>query len=253
MEKNTHQSIEKVLRILLAFTPNNDEKTATEIASHLGIHVSTSVRLLGALATHGFVYKDPRTKRYSLGRSAFEVGQAVYRSAQGRIVVVAQTYIDQLRDELGEHIGLEVLSGHRTVITYRASGSQAISVEFDIGDSLPIHAVAGGKAILAFSSPSFVEAILREGLPPLTPNTITDPQVFRDRLAEYRETGVAYDFGEVDLDYHFVAAPIFGIDGRPVAAVVTGGWANRIESHFSEKVIMAVKKTAAQISSRLQS
>jgi DNA-binding IclR family transcriptional regulator len=248
----THHSVEKALSILLAFTPRNHEKSATEIARSLGVHLSTSVRLLRILETHGFVYRDTATKRYSLGRSAFDIGRAMYQTARERIVVVAQPYVDRLRDDLGEDVGLEVLLNDRTVLAYRAFGFRPFSVEFTMGDSLPIHAVAGGKAMLAFSPPAFVESILKEGLPSLTPSTITDPQVFRERLSEYRKMGIAYDLGETDSDRHFVAAPIFGVDERPVAAVVIGAWAHKVKGGFGKRVIEALKRTAAEVSTRLR-
>lgn len=252
MKRNTHQSAEKALRILLAFVPNNGERTATEIARDLGMHISTVVRLLAILVACGFVYRDSRTKRYSLGRSAYDIGKAVYQSVKDRIVVIAQPYVDQLRDQLNEDVGLEVLFANHTLLAYRASGPSSFSPDNALGDRLPIYATAGGKAILAFSPPALVESVLREGLPSFTPNTITDPGIFRERLAQYREAGVAYDLGEVDVDRHFVSAPIFGIDQTPVAAVGVGGWAEKIKGQFDSRIIEAIKKTAAEVSQRLR-
>jgi len=120
-----------------------------------------------------------------------------------------------------------------------------------MGDRLPAHIVAGGKAILAFSPTDFVDSVLEEGLTSLTRKTVTDPEMVKLRLAEYREDGLAYDLGESDLDYHFAAAPVFNFAERPVAAVVMGYPAEKVREGFDPRALTALRETAAKISARL--
>jgi DNA-binding IclR family transcriptional regulator len=250
-QNGTHQSVEKALRILLSFTPGNREKSTVELSRELGIHVSTVSRLLQVLIQYGFLYCDPGTRKYSLGKSAFDIGNAIYQTVREKIVIIAQPYVDELRDTLGRDIGFEVLLDDTTILAYRAWGPKPFRIRFTMGDRLPVHIVAGGKAILAFSPPSMVDRLLSGNLTSLTPNTITDPEVIKERLAEYRQLGVAYDLGESDVDYHFMAAPVFNYEKRPVAAVVIGGLAHNIKGRFPKKVVSALKETAGKISARL--
>jgi IclR family KDG regulon transcriptional repressor len=250
-KNGTHQSVEKALRILLSFTPDNREKSAIELSREFDIHASTMSRLLQVLASYGFLIQDLQTKKYSLGKSAFDIGNAIYQTVREKMVVIAQPYVDELRDKLAQDVGLEVLLDNSTILAYRAWGPKPFRVRFTMGDRLPVHIVAGGKAILAFSSPEFVDRILKEKLTALTPNTITDPEVLKERLAQYRQEGVAYELGESDIDRHFVAAPVFNFEKKPVAAVVIGGLAHRIKGKFPLKTISALKETAAKISERL--
>jgi len=249
--RNTHESLQKALWILLSFTPSNREKNVAGLCRELGFHKSTISRLLRVLVANGFLHKDPFTKKFSLGKSAFDLGNAIYHTIREKMVIIAQPYIDDLRDSIGLDVGLEVLLDNTTVYAYRTAGISLLRPRFSMGDRLPAHIVAGGKAMLAFSAADFVDRVLTEKLVSLTSKTVTDREIIRQRLAEYRKTGLAYDLGESDLDYHFVAAPVFDFAKRPVAAVVTGELAMNVQDGFDPKILSALKETAAKISARL--
>jgi IclR family transcriptional regulator, KDG regulon repressor len=249
--RNTHESLGKALKVLLSFTPDNREKSATELGRELGFHVSTVSRLLRALVAHGFLFQDEWTRKYSLGKSAFDIGNAIYQSVREKMVIIAQPYVDELRDSIEQDVAFEVLLDNTTILAYRAAGPPQFRTRFSVGDRLPIHIVAGGKAILAFSSPEVVDRLLKGGLTPLTQNSITDLKTLKECLGQYRQTGLAYDLGESDVDYDFVAAPVFNYGKRPVAAVVTGDLAHRVKGRFEPRILDALKGTAAKISARL--
>jgi IclR family acetate operon transcriptional repressor len=249
--QNTHRSLEKALAILLSFTPNNRQKGVVELSKELGLHVSTASRLTQVLSHHGFLRYDSWAKKYSLGKSAFDLGRATLQSVRGQLVTIAQPYIDELRDSLGEDVALEVLLDKFTILAYIAWGPQPFKVRFSIGDRLPAHVAAGAKAIMAFSPPEFADNLLKGKLIRLTPKTITNPKVLKKKLTQFRQQGVAFDLGESDMDHHIVAAPVFNYEKRPVAAVVTGGFAHKIKGRFEPHIISALKETAAKISSRL--
>lgn len=250
-DNESRDRLQKALKILVSFTPSNHEKTVTDLVKELGLHKSTVSRLLRVLVNEGFLYQDPFSKKYSLGRAAFDIGNAIYRTVREKMVIIAQPYIDQLRDSIGNDVGFEVLLDNMTILAYRAWGVHEFRTRFTMGDRLPAHIVAGGKAILAFSPTSFVDRVLSERLTSLTAKTITDPERIKERLAKYREIGLAYDLGESDLDYHFVAAPVLDFAKKPVAAVVTGDRAERVRDGFDPDILSALKDTAAKISARL--
>ncbi|MFC9492122.1 IclR family transcriptional regulator C-terminal domain-containing protein, partial [Streptomyces hydrogenans] len=76
--------------------------------------------------------------------------------------------------------------------------------------------------ILAFSDAAVVEQVIRDGLRPRTPRTITRPDPFRAELALVRERGVAFDQEEGFRGVFCVAAPLRGA-GRAVAAISVCG------------------------------
>jgi len=251
MDNNKPNSIEKALEILMAFTPYNQDLGTGEISQKLGLHKATASRILRTLADKGFLQQDPETKKFTLGPSASDIGRA-YNSRLGtNLVLLAKPHIEDLRNTLGETVVLEVLSGTGTVMAYVAEGPQRVRIAGTVGDRLPVHAAAGAKAILAFSSEDEAERLIADELPQLTPNTITSSKAYKRGLVEIRRRGYSLDEEEIDIGISAVGAPIFNYDGQAIAAVVVAGPAQRIQGKDDCQVVMAVKRTAAEISERL--
>ncbi len=251
IDEGKYRSVSRILAILKSFIPDNGPKTINEISLELDLPLSTASRLVRLLEGQSFLEKDPWNNRYSLGRSAFDLGQAITGSLKARLVAIAKPYINELRDSLGLNVSLEVLLGNSTVLAYTAFGSQRHSFGPSEGQRMPVHIAAGAKAILAFSSPEFVDNVLKRELVKLTPNTITDAAVLKKKLVQFKRKGVTFDFGEGTLDLHSVAAPVFNYEKRPVAAVATADLAHKVNKKFDARIIDLVKDTAAKISAHL--
>jgi len=153
-------SIEKALTILSSFSPYNQEMGTMEISQKLGFHKATVSRILLNLARHGFLQQNPRTKKFMLGPSIFQLARAINQSLHNNLVHMAKPYVDDLRDKLKETVVLEVLSGKNTIIVYLAEGPQLVRLAGTVGDILPLHVAAGAKAILAFLSEEKRESLL---------------------------------------------------------------------------------------------
>jgi DNA-binding IclR family transcriptional regulator len=129
---------------------------------------------------------------------------------------------------------------------------KTLQVSGKLGERLPVHVGSGAKIIMAFSDAKFVEKLLEGKLSRYTPNTITNPEVLKKHLSDYRKQGVAFDNGELDEDVHTVAAPIFNYQKRPVAAAVVVAPAKRMTNkQVKSMVVASVKETAKLISSKL--
>ena len=76
-------SVQKACLILRAMS---DAKNArlTDIAQAAGQDKATTLRLLDVLARHGFVNRDPESKRYSLGPEIFALGAAAMARSDPR-------------------------------------------------------------------------------------------------------------------------------------------------------------------------
>jgi len=102
-----------------------------------------------------------------------------------------------------------------------------------------MHCTGLGKAILAFSSAPFVDAILDAPLPALAPKTVTDPAVLRRELADIRKSRVAYDFEESREGLFCVAAPIFTRNSRVIGAISVTGATSRSQARSFASVVLA--------------
>jgi IclR family KDG regulon transcriptional repressor len=248
----THQSIVRAINFLKAFIPYNQPIGTNEFSERFNLNKSTVCRILQVLRDNELLYQDQDTKKYYLGPLAAEMGIAVSKSLQTHLITIAQPFLDELSITTGEGIALEVLSGKSSILAYQMPTRKTLRVSVKLGERLPCHVTSGAKIIMAFSEPEFVDKLLDKKLEPFTPNTITNPEILREYLIEYRRQGVAFDHGELDEDVYTIAAPIFNYEKRPVAAAVVVAPAKRMmDEEIKSKIITSVKETARLISSKL--
>jgi len=245
-------SAEKALNILLAFSPFNNELGTTELSTKLGIHKSTTSRLIKLLVANNFLQQNPLTKKYMLGQSAIKIGNAATRSIDSRLMAIAQPCLTELSQVTGESIALEMLSGVNIVLAWHVEGPSHIRFNFQQGEIVPINVAAGAKVILSYCEPDFLEICLQQQqFEKFNENTIVDVISYRKLLSEIRKTGIAYDHGERYLDSNAMAVPVFGPDGPPKAAVVIAGPAFRLTDAFFESALPHLRQTAEKISKAL--
>jgi len=73
----------------------------------------------------------------------------------------------------------------RGVFLHRSTGKNAVGTNTRIGGTLPLHASAAGKAIIAFLPGDRLDEIIKQqGLEEQTPYTITDEETLREELAK---------------------------------------------------------------------
>ena len=89
---------------------------------------------------------------------------------------------------------------------------------FDIAATLPAHATALGKVLLAFSPTRIADGLIAKGLTQFTRHTIVAPEKFRHSLTTIRQAHVAVSSGELELGSHCIAMPVFA-DGKVIAAI----------------------------------
>jgi IclR family KDG regulon transcriptional repressor len=247
----THQTVEKALSILLEFIPHNQPMGTVDLSEKLNLHKSTVNRMLHVLRRFEFLQQDPQSKKFSLGKAADELGKALNRSYAAQLVAAAGPYIDELCHRLQETVVLEVLAGNSTILAYVAEGPGPIYVREAAGERRPVHASAGGKLLLAFSSLEARNRQLNGNLPPITSKTITDLDVLRAHLDRICQQGYATDDEEVHVGIRAVAAPIFNRKKEIIAAAVVTGLAQKISIDRDSSVISHVRAAAAKISSEL--
>lgn len=244
-----YSSVQKAIGILLSFVPDNRPMGTSQLSETLGLNKSTVSRLTHVLVHYGLIQQDEKSKKYSLGRTAALLGKAVEASQIDRLAQFARPYIDALSAAVGESVCLEMLLSRRTKLIYSVIGPPPVSVTFQ--DRLPMHAAAGGKAILAYTDSEEVENMLNGELKRMTENTICDIEQFKAHLAEIRKQGIAYDHGEANTDVHAVSAPVRNHLKKPVAAVSICVPATRVNKIMNNKTVNELRKTARRISEHL--
>ena len=212
------QSIDRVVAILRCFDARRPELGLSDIARMTGLTTSTTHRLLAAMQTNRLL-RPTHGRRYGLGPLLVQLARSgaiptTLRDAALPLMVA-------LRDEVDETIGLhEVLpTGERVVVDQVESRQELRRTYTDIGVPLPLPHAAPGRAILSVLPVHRQDWCLSRPIEPVTPLTVTDPDVLRDDLALARARGWAVSRSERSPGICAVAAPIFDHTGSAVGAL----------------------------------
>ena len=215
----------RAMSLLTAFRPDEVELTMPELVARTGLAKSTAHRLVRELASWGLVERTPGGVR--LGMRLFELGSLVPRQRDLR--EAAAPFLADLFEATHETVHLAVLDGVEVVYVQKLDSRGGPKVPSRVGGRLPAHCTGVGKALLAFSSPDRLDAVLTAGLRRRVPRTVVAPGLLRQELAEIRERGVAMEHEESTVGIACVAAAVLDGDGAAVAAVSITGWANRLD------------------------
>ena len=210
------QAIERALAVLDCFMDGQPEIGVTEIAQRLGLSLSTAHRIVRALLGAGYLAQNPKTDRYSLGRSAVLLGQVAQR-AMGLEHV--QPVLEGVASTTGESVNFGVLDGDAAVIQMRVETKHPLRFEQRVGKRVGLYCSALGKAMLAFNPDP--AAIIRR-LSPLethTPHTLTTQAALERDLALTRERGYSLDEQETQLGARCIGSPVFDASGLAQSAI----------------------------------
>lgn len=239
--------LDKALRILQLFGPETPEWGLTELAAHAGMPKSTVYRVLRVLLSHEFLAQDAATRRFRLGIGALELGRRAYEGMELR--QVALPVLHRLAALSGETVTLQVLNqqADQVVCVERAQRQSGLRLIMQIGTTAPLHAGSSSKALLAFLPPDTIDAVIRRGLPSLTPHTITDPERLRADLEETRRRGYALSIGETDEGAAGVSVPVFDRHGGVLASLTIAGPITRMNRATLLKCADMARDGARQI------
>ena len=202
---------------------SDGSRTLTEIAGRTGLAMSTVHRLATDLAAWQVLERTPDGS-YRAGPPLLALGRMSGASPGCRNCAVsirdrAVPVMEDLLRAVGVRVRVGFLSDDLDVeYVQKDSLHQPVS-RAGPAARLPVHATALGKALLAFSSPAVVKAVLARRLPRYTPVTVTDPQLLIAACRTIRATRLAVSDRELGWGSCDVAVPVFGPGGQIVAAI----------------------------------
>jgi DNA-binding IclR family transcriptional regulator len=127
-------------------------------------------------------------------------------------------------------------------------------VKYSIGpDGLtPLHAISGGKCILAFMpDEEFEEYLNRVDLSPITAYTITDRDVLKKELEHVRPSWFAYGQKEYYEGVCGIAAPVFNIYGFLAGSILITMEAVRFNLRHKAFIKPVLRDVARKLSRHL--
>jgi PcaR/PcaU/PobR family beta-ketoadipate pathway transcriptional regulator len=211
------QSVSRAFTILELFDERRPDLSTTEIAELTGLNRATAYRFCQTLLSLGYL-EEVAPRRFRPGLKAVSLARAALSSRE--LPDLAQPYLRELRDAVGETVNMALLDGADVVYVARLLSHHLLALRLFVGSRLPAYASSLGRAMLAFLPDDEVEAIL-EGVEfqTLTRHTIVDRERLLAELHRVRSRGYAINDQELVLGIRGIAAPVFGVGGRPIAAI----------------------------------
>jgi IclR family transcriptional regulator, KDG regulon repressor len=243
-------SIRRALQILQTFSAERPEMGVTEVSRFLGVHKSSISRIIGTLASEGFLEKNPETGRYRLGLKLLDLGDRVLGRYDLRND--AAPFMEELAQKTREIIHLSILDKNQIVYLDKKGEGQALTVGTKIGGRNPAHASSMGKVLLSgLPSHELMEALSMGPLLPRTPSTITKIPDLLKELDKVKRQGFAIDNEESFPGIRCVAAPVYDRTGKIVASLSVTAPKQRMGQQRLREVRERVIAAARSISRRL--
>jgi len=234
-------SARRALQILLQFSQNKPELAVDEILDVHGISLPSAYRYLSLLREMYLI--EERTKGvYVLSPQILQLAQAAELTLDYR--VEAQPVLDNLMATTGETALYLRQLNDAAVCLAIAESDRTVSISFQPGHVMPLHAGAGAKLLLAgFSKARRAQYIAG----------LESPEV-RERLTaeleRLREARFAVSEGEVDEGVWACAASV-SVRGHMVGAISVVAPAYRVDAEKREQISAAVKASALELEATL--
>jgi IclR family transcriptional regulator, KDG regulon repressor len=240
--------LQKLGKVLALFSPEQPELSVREIARVFRWPKSTAYRILSRIEASGFLDRDEHSGAYRLGIRLAAYGELARHSTSLQRVV--SPWLRKLSDATSETATLMLFNGTEGVTVDVVESFQPLMLPGLLGGSMPLHATAGGKALLAWAPPGRQSAFMNRPLTKYTANTITDVAELERELEKSRKRGYTTVSGERVEDVYGVAAPVFDHRGEVNAALTVGGPRRRVTAKW-DMMAAAVMEAAASVSAAL--
>jgi IclR family acetate operon transcriptional repressor len=218
-----------------------------ELSSLIKMPKSSTHRYLVTLQELGLAERKDGD-RFCLGAKVIEIAGIFL--AKSDLRNESLVVMNELAEKTGETIHLAVPSGREVVYISKIESPHALGLSSHIGSRLPMYCTSLGKAILAFSNPELLEAVLSDKLEARTSQTKLSPAALRAELVIVRSQGFALDDEENEPGIRCVGAPVLDYSGKAIAAISISGPCERITLERAMQLGPLVWESTRRVSRR---
>lgn len=210
-------SVDKALDILKAFQHKPSGLGISEVSRSTNLPKTTVHRLMNTLVQNRALERSGDS--YRLGPLLFDLVAGTGGSAHANLISeVITPFLAALFEQTRHTVHLAYLDGSDVAYANKLFSTRGVDSPSSIGGRAPSHCTGVGKVLLAYN-PTRADSILKGELTQWTPQTITDPQILSQELATIRIEGIAYDREEIQVGLSCIAAPVFGMENKAMAAL----------------------------------
>jgi DNA-binding IclR family transcriptional regulator len=245
------KSATRVLDLFESLGRWDAQKTHVEIANELGIPKSSLTQLLKTLVRRGYLTYLPASKGYELGPAIASLAKRVHYGTD--LMSVADAVLSEVAAETRETCALNVLKGGRSEVRACVMSPRRLLYHMQLGDTAPLYATSGGKAILAHLPEEMRREYLAEvEFEQITGNTITTVERLEKELSDIRSSGYAFVMEEFTPGIAGVACPILNALGFPLASINIAVPTVRFDAALRATCMATLSKAVGSIRTQLR-
>jgi IclR family KDG regulon transcriptional repressor len=218
--------LHKTLDILEVLRRETSGVNLALVSRCVGIPQPTVYRILNTLKSRGYVNRHS-DGTYRVSNKLFS--RRHQKSREEVLLEIAKPVMVNLSVNCQETVNLATLDGSEMVIIGTVEGPQSLRLITKIGNRRHIHSTALGKVMAAHMDEMELRNMLQaQGMPRLTPQTITSPTAFLLELKKIRRSKFAIDNEENEPGVRCIAGIVESPSGEPIAALSISGPAFRL-------------------------
>lgn len=242
------KSLAKAMAVLECFSNSEPELGVSDIARRLQLQKSTVHNIVSTFEQLGYLEQNVETGKYYLSVKLLQYCYIINNHLGYRKVFL--DYMHQITNELHEVVYLGMPHG-KEVLYIECCYPQDGNGRNILGERAPMHCTSLGKAMLAYMPREQQEAYAAHPMQRFTSSTIVTRDALLEELANVRTHGYAVDRMEHEFGVFCVGLPIFGCDGRVVAAISISGPSLRFEQEAIDRNIARMRTILEPIQYKL--
>ncbi len=216
-----------------------------DLATASGLNRPTIHRMLRVLCEECLVEQDVDSRRYRIGAELTLLGMA--RSNRIPVRGIAEPFLHQLSDKVGDTVFLTVRQGADSVGIDRITGRYPIQVlATEIGVRRPLGLGVAGVAILAALDVKESEMLIKGNQRRLAAHGFT-VAAMDERVARARDLGFAWAPTGLIPGTSAISVAVCDDEGEVIAAVSVAAMAHRLTDDRFALVLEALRETAREI------
>ncbi|MDV3455971.1 IclR family transcriptional regulator [Sphingomonas sp. HF-S4] len=225
------------LQILEYFAERQRPATAAEIADDLGWPRSSAFKLVGTLASLGYLYEPHARGGHYPSPRWLELAEKVAHGDP--LPAELQRLLRDVAAETGETVAISAPAGIHAMFVAVRESRQPVRYFAQVGDRVPIHASSAGRALLAQMPAEERQNLYRKiDFTAYSATTPMDPERIEADLAEAAARGFHQSNSEYTPDLAGVALPLH-LPARRLSIVVVGPVSRCLEQRPALAAIVA--------------
>lgn len=223
--------VANLLALLEFFAQRQSPASLSDIAKHFDWPRSSTHNLIGTLLAQGYLYEPDGSKNY-YPSSLWQ--QHIDRiSAAAPLPDAALQLLHALVQHTQETVVLAGISGQKALFLAAQESPHAVRYTAQVGKTVPLHATATGRALLAQMPHKQREQLLRQAhFERHTNSTLMSVQAVEEEIARSQVRGYFIGAAEYSQDLGGIALPL-PLQGRQLAILVAGPLA-RMQGRLDE-------------------